>query len=182
MQYIYGLTDVSTNISTSVAVKSDGTFYVWGDNSTGHLGYTLPSTFYIPPTNLGIINTHIVKACPGGVHILLLSSEGDIYSWGSGYSGRLGNGGEDASTFPEPIPFFKQRNIKIKDIACSGGHNIALSQDGRVYCWGFGSGGRLGSGTNEDQYVPASIRFFDDRNVVKVLTGIDHTMVVCESQ
>ena len=49
---------------------------------------------------------------------------------------------------PKVVEGFGYREV-IKVAACpEGSHYLALTNDGKVFSWGFGDGGRLGHGDN----------------------------------
>jgi len=62
---------------------------------------------------------------------------GEVWSCGSGYSGRLGHGTEEQEYAPKRIEYFVQNNIKIEKIACGGGHSMAISDKGEVRYFGW---------------------------------------------
>ncbi len=41
--------------------------------------------------------------------------------------------------------------------SCGGTHTMVLSSEGRIFVWGRGSFGRLGSGTEKDHYSPVEV-------------------------
>jgi len=41
--------------------------------------------------------------------------------------------------------------------SCGGTHTMVLSNEGRIFVWGRGSFGRLGSGTEKDHYSPVEV-------------------------
>lgn len=41
--------------------------------------------------------------------------------------------------------------------SCGGTHTMVLTSEGRIYTWGRGSFGRLGTGTEKDYYSPVEV-------------------------
>ncbi|PIN00281.1 putative protein, contains RCC1 domain [Handroanthus impetiginosus] len=76
---------------------------------------------------------------------------------------------------------------KIISIAAGEAHTLALTGDGKVYSWGRGTFGRLGTGSEEDRHFPVRVRFFgsdDDREeklkIVAVAAGAYHSLALSD--
>ena len=50
-----------------------------------------------------------------------------------------------------------QGNLVFTSITAGGWHTCGLTGDGRAYCWGAGSEGRLGNDLGEDSAVPVGV-------------------------
>ncbi|KAL5285079.1 RCCD1 family protein [Megaselia abdita] len=86
--------------------------------------------------------SRIVSLVSGFEHALALNSNGDVYSWGEGLRGQLGDETMKMRRVPslvEPLA-----GIKIVSISAGGWHSAAVSSFGDVYLWGFNSHGQLG--------------------------------------
>jgi alpha-tubulin suppressor-like RCC1 family protein len=123
---------------------SRGRVLCWGDNRDGQLGQPLQAggadTRAEPATvPLGAI---IVEVAAGDDHTCARGEAGQIFCWGRGDEGQLGDGrGQGGATpvavaLPEPVR------------ALSGGaaHTCALLMSGQVWCWGRNRDGQLGAG------------------------------------
>ena len=65
---------------------------------------------------------HLLASLP--FHSLYSSEEGEVYSWGSGYGGKLGQGHlRDRAT---PLRVAALKDIKVTDIACHEFHSAAV--------------------------------------------------------
>ncbi|XP_051151323.1 ultraviolet-B receptor UVR8 [Andrographis paniculata] len=76
---------------------------------------------------------------------------------------------------------------KIVSIAAGEAHTLALSGDGRVYSWGRGFFGRLGTGSEADRLSPARIYFYapdDEREdkvkIVGIAAGAYHSLALAD--
>ena len=49
-----------------------------------------------------------------------------------------------SSAYPTPIAYFYKNSIRISKICCGSQHNLALSNEGKVYSWGCNDDGALG--------------------------------------
>ena len=73
-------------------------------------------------------------------------------------------------------------------IGAGHAHSLACFDEGkRVYCWGRGAHGRLGTGRHLNRNLPTEITHnfpesFEEKNyrIVKAALGGAHTMVLCE--
>jgi len=52
---------------------------------------------------------------------------------------------------------FRDRRLVVMQASCGGTHTMVLSNEGRIFVWGRGSFGRLGSGTEKDHYSPVEV-------------------------
>uniref|UniRef100_A0A1A9W5P2 RCC1 domain-containing protein 1 n=1 Tax=Glossina brevipalpis TaxID=37001 RepID=A0A1A9W5P2_9MUSC len=78
----------------------------------------------------------------GFEHAVLLNTNGDIFTWGNGWRGQLGQailGRHETPTIVDALA-----GLKIISIAAGGWHSAAISAFGDLYTWGFNSNGQLG--------------------------------------
>jgi len=68
------------------------------------------------------------------------------------------------------------------EISGRGGHFLVRTDDGSLYSWGLGSGGRLGTCEESNQYTPVLVNYFKGRKIVCIGTGIDNSLVVVETE
>ena len=67
-----------------------------------------------------------------------------MYSFGNNEDGVLGVENNNLKSYNFIKVDFGQYNGKIKDIAAGTVHNIALTDDGKIFSWGSAQGGQLG--------------------------------------
>ncbi|KAL0323807.1 UNVERIFIED_CONTAM: E3 ubiquitin-protein ligase HERC2 [Sesamum calycinum] len=77
---------------------------------------------------------------------------------------------------------------KIISIAAGEAHTLALTADGKVYSWGRGTFGRLGTGSEEDRHFPVRVSFFgsddereDKLKIVGIAAGAYHSLALAGS-
>ncbi|SPP82935.1 RCC1 domain-containing protein 1 isoform X1 [Drosophila guanche] len=78
----------------------------------------------------------------GHEHALLLNGNGDVYTWGNGLRGQLGQVALCVEETPQLIESLA--GIKITGIAAGGWHSAAISAFGDLYTWGLNCSGQLG--------------------------------------
>jgi len=94
---------------------------------------------------LALKSDPVTKVVVSNYHACALLRSGQVYCWGKNGGGSLGN-----STYADSlyVPVRAGSLENVKDIATEdSGWTCALTNDGKVYCWGTdGSGGTLGGG------------------------------------
>ena len=85
----------------SLALKSDGSLWAWGDNAFGQLGDGVGAE-QRSPEQIG--GDHDWVAIAGGqFHSLALKDDGSVWAWGRNASGQLGDGTTSDSYVPERV-------------------------------------------------------------------------------
>ncbi|MGG3283278.1 S-layer homology domain-containing protein [Paenibacillus solani] len=93
------------------------------------------------------------KLVAGYYHTASLVSSGEVYSWGYGDRGQLGDGTWYTRTTP-----VKAKNLNhVIDIHSGVRSSMALRQDGTVWTWGANENGQLGIGTITNVNAPAQV-------------------------
>ena len=152
----------------SIALKSDGTVWTWGNNASGQLGIGAPSTFFsnVPIQVVGpdflsdssSVLTDVVAIASGLNHSLALRSDGTILAWGNNTYGQLGNGASGSGSidyFPVPVTGLGGRGVV--EIGTGYNHSFALISDGTVRSWGYNFAGALGDGTTTNSSTPVTV-------------------------
>ncbi|ETO19743.1 hect E3 ubiquitin ligase [Reticulomyxa filosa] len=111
-----------------------------------------PRNFYYSPQKIDI-PFQITQVGCGHSHIVALTVEGDVYTWGDGTSGQLGIGVGVSSTVPRLVLEHKC----IHQVQAGRYHNVALSKHGLVYAWGLNDNGQCGQDAEEIIFVPKLI-------------------------
>lgn len=128
----------------ALALRSDGTVAAWGINDVGQLGNGQASIRVSPAMVTGIGQVRAVAA--GQQFTLALRSDGTLWSWGANDFGQLGDGTIRDKTRPVRVSGI---GGTVTSIAAGHDHSLALTSDGRVWAWGDGSDGELGTGDTE---------------------------------
>lgn len=116
----------------SLAVKSDGTVWVWGDNSYGQLGDGTTVSKTTPVQN-GLTGAASIEG--GYDHSLAVKLDGTVWAWGTDAYGQLGQ----ARLFSSSLPFQSQAYVGemsfqesgySAEIPVSGLNTITVSASG----------------------------------------------------
>ncbi|KAL7591229.1 hypothetical protein Lser_V15G34983 [Lactuca serriola] len=171
--------DVSCGLDHTLVLLRDGTLLSGGSNVYGQLGRSTQDLEFLPVD----ISVHPVSISSGLGHSLAIcqipSAEGGegisgVFSWGWGQNCQLGREG------PGNIPLLVDGLLGEKPVSVSGGrvHSIVLTDNGEVFSWGCGRSGRLGLGSSIDEHEPMVVEFSEDTNVLQVVSGFDHNLVL----
>jgi alpha-tubulin suppressor-like RCC1 family protein len=137
-----------------LAVKGDGTVWIWGNTVGGLLGNgTAGGQLVSKPTQIPLPAGVVIKKVVGASGIFALSTDGNVWAWGSGEGNILGTQMTGATDGYTPRKVVNLPST-IVDIAVGfGGFEYALTSDGELYGWGEG-GGYLGLGGDAGSYFP----------------------------
>ncbi|KJE88641.1 hypothetical protein, variant 11 [Capsaspora owczarzaki ATCC 30864] len=165
--------------STRVLIREDASdVYTWGEGTRGMLGHGEEDPEASPRVVEALLGHDIKMLCLGSGHTMALAVSGEVYSWGLGLGGRLGQGRErDRFT---PLRLAGLRGFDITHIACNENHSVAVADNGEAYVWGRGIDGSLG--VEGDKHVsPTQIHALDGKRVVHAACGAAFTLFVIES-
>lgn len=136
---------LSAGSGFTLAIKTNGSLWGWGDNTDLALGTGSSADVYVP-TQIGAA-TDWKSVSAGDAHTLALKTDGSLWAWGDNNFGKLGRGGTvDAST---PV----QIGTATDWIMISAGQecSFAIKADGSLWAWGKSTTG----GANAD--APAQL-------------------------
>lgn len=77
---------------------------------------------------------------------------------------------------PRRIDCLENQNV-VSVVACKY-HSVALTQEGRLFSWGIGRGGRLGHGNEEIQPFPCLIRSLSNVVITAISAAENHCLAV----
>ncbi len=152
----------------TVSLKSDGTVWTWGDNSSGQLGDGTLVNKSAPIQVSGL--TNVVSVACGGFHALALKNDGTVWGWGLNQNGQLGDG----TTTQKITPVQVSGLTNVIMISSRGEHSMALKEDGTLWGWGLNQNGQLGDGTTTQRNSPIQVSGLT--NVTSVACGLNHAI------
>lgn len=174
-----------TDFSACITVK--GQLYTWGTNKSGYLGvenitYDGDQCVVTTPHPVrSLVNKVVIQVVCGSKHMMCLTSERTVFSWGSGEDGILGHGNTSGLNKPEIIKELK--NDEIIFIAAGDFSSAAINNYGHLYTWGRGKYGILGHGSEENLTIPKRVMdsAVENEKIFNVALGFYHT-ICCTSK
>ena len=161
---------IAAGLDFTVALKSDGTLWAWGDNSAGQIGGDPVSLSYSETPRQISTDTDWAAVSCGALHCLALKKNGKLYAWGDNdLGGQLGIGDTYGDVLFSSVPLKVNNDTDWAVVAAGGFHNLAIKSDGTLYAWGDNSSGQLGRITDDNQSnVP-----------IPVDAAVDWTSIAC---
>eukprot|EP00511_Aplanochytrium_stocchinoi_P005883 CAMPEP_0204840910 /NCGR_PEP_ID=MMETSP1346-20131115/39503_1 /ASSEMBLY_ACC=CAM_ASM_000771 /TAXON_ID=215587 /ORGANISM="Aplanochytrium stocchinoi, Strain GSBS06" /LENGTH=436 /DNA_ID=CAMNT_0051978609 /DNA_START=54 /DNA_END=1364 /DNA_ORIENTATION=+ len=177
----------------TAALTEEGDLYTWGRGETmtggpGPLGHGDGKARKIPEKVFigGKEDLKLKSIALGEKHMISLGLDGEVWSWGKGEFGRLGNFANTDQATPFPIEYFLDMDIVVKQIACGQKFCIALTEKGDVYSWGandkcqLGLGGGLAMDYASMETLPTHVENIPER-ISHISAGFGHGVAVSES-
>jgi alpha-tubulin suppressor-like RCC1 family protein len=138
------VTAIAAGDDHSLALRSDGSVWAWGQNDVCQLGQNDTNSRNAATQVPGLANVTAIAA--GGAHSFALRSDGAVFAWGWNANGQLGLGSVSTSVcLPARVTALDGRGVV--ELAGGGFHSLARTSLGAVLGWGSNSGGQAGSGT-----------------------------------
>lgn len=130
-------------------ISTNNQMYCWGRHRLGYnpTGPTnnLPTLI---PNPIGVSSWKYVSS--GSFFACGISDNDQVYCWGKGFFGQLGNGELSDKTVPTIVS--KPVGVTTwNSISAGSAHTCGIADTRQVYCWGWNGHGQLGNGSIEDE-------------------------------
>ncbi len=152
----------------TVAISKEGTAYAWGVNSFGYLGTNDGNPRSSPVAVVGGwkfsgFTSVIFNA------VYAFAQNGDLYAWGIGTVGEMGDGARNTRTSPVKV----SGGLKFSRVIGAGTTNnqsvCGITRTGVAYAWGQNTNGELGVGDVTDRSSPVAV--LGGLTFKKIVTG-----------
>ncbi|XP_026189828.1 uncharacterized protein LOC34621195 [Cyclospora cayetanensis] len=169
-----GITKLACGSSLAAFIANDGRLYCWDWGESGNMHACSPQLL----EGRHLEEMHVVDVACGGGHIVCITAERRVFTYGRGDLGQRGSGklldaqqhrGPDEVLFPRPA----------RQVACGEQFSLVLTDDGQVYSFGDGSHGVLGIDSIATRWTPAKVKFHD-RRVALIAAGTNHAIAVTD--
>lgn len=143
---------ISSGAAHSTALKTDGSLWTWGCNTTGELGNLTTINSSSPTTIAGGGSTWCaIDSWQNGS--AALKTDGTMWLWGQNFCGRLG----DNSVINRSSPVTTVGGgTSWCAVNASQQRSAAIKTDGTLWMWGYNTQGRLGDGTAINRSSPVT--------------------------
>ncbi|OMO51171.1 Zinc finger, FYVE-type [Corchorus capsularis] len=176
------------------AVTLSGDLYTWGDGTYnfGLLGHGNQVSHWVPKrVNGPLEGIHVSSISCGPWHTAVVTSAGQLFTFGDGTFGVLGHGDRNSVSIPREVESLK--GLRTVRAACGVWHTAAVVEvmvgnssssncsSGKLFTWGDGDKGRLGHGDKEAKLVPTCVAALVEPNFCQVACGHSLTVALTTS-
>ncbi|XP_008114523.1 RCC1 and BTB domain-containing protein 2 isoform X2 [Anolis carolinensis] len=174
-----------------VVATAEGEVYTWGHNAYSQLGNGTTNNSLLPcQISTNLVNKKVTEVACGSHHSMILTSDGEVYTWGYNNSGQVGSGSTANQAIPRRVTSCLQNKIAVNiacgqmcsmavvengEVACGYAHTLVLTDEGQMYAWGANSYGQLGTGNRSNQSYPVPITVDKDRVIEIAACHSAHT-------
>ncbi len=131
-----------------IDAETDIEAYCWGNGRDGRLGQS-GSSNETPTTPIDVTDgTDYSSVIAGYEHSCGIDADDELHCWGNGSRGQLGTGENEGSDTPQPVA--APDDERFSTVTVGDEFACAIETEGRLYCWGEGSRGRLASGDEDE--------------------------------
>jgi len=138
------------------AIATNGDLYTWGRNESGQVGNGKSGKDEVQKTPVKVLSD-VVSLTTSGGHLAAITTNADLYCWGTNWFGQVGNGTREHQTKPVKV---------LSNVASVSTSNttIAITNNGDLYAWGYTEMGQVGN----DKQMPED----SQTTPVKVLSNV----------
>jgi alpha-tubulin suppressor-like RCC1 family protein len=174
------VTAVAPGCSHALALTSTGGVLAWGTNRFGELGSGRAGGAIATPAPVKLPDGVRIRAISAGCTFsLAVSTDGQVYAWGSDNVGQLGIGTINFGDNPLPVQVHLPPGVMVRTVAAGFEHALAVTTDGQVLAWGDNNAGKLGNGGNARVgTTPAPVLLPAGTRVTAVTAGTDDSLAV----
>jgi alpha-tubulin suppressor-like RCC1 family protein len=158
----------------------EANLFTWG---TGPLGLGDKITTARPFMVTALRDVPVRSLACGGSHMVCLSQDGQVFTWGAGDMGQLGLG-EDVQgcDIPQLVPGVGPKSGgAIIHCAAGAEHTVVISNQGSVYAFGNAGKGQLGVPASGAVFTPTKVKTLEGHPIGQVACGDEFTLAVLKS-
>ncbi|KAH7575834.1 hypothetical protein JRO89_XS02G0229200 [Xanthoceras sorbifolium] len=172
----------------SCAVTLSGDLYTWG-RSAHNFGHANEVTLQLPKKLTGPLEgMHVSSVSCGPWHTAVVTSAGQLFTFGDGSFGVLGHGDRESVSIPREVESIK--GLHTVRAACGVWHTAAVvavmvgssssinCSSGKLFTWGDGDKNRLGHGEKDARLVPTCVATVVEHNFCQVACGSSLTVAL----
>ena len=141
---------VACGSSNTAAIKTDGTLWMWGNNSNGSIGDN-STTHKSSPVQTIAGGTNWKQVSSGSVCTAAIKTDGTLWTWGVNQYGQLGDNSITQKSSPAQTI---AGGTNWKQVSCGQFHMAAIKTDGTLWTWGINTRGQLGDNSTTYKSSP----------------------------
>jgi alpha-tubulin suppressor-like RCC1 family protein len=145
-----------------VAIKTDGTLWAWGYNSTGQLGDGTTISRY-SPIRIGT-DTNWTSVSAGNEYTVAIRTNDTLWAWGRKTSLEAANFFRHnvVNYGITPARVVTPSGLTFVSVSAGANHSIIVGRDGILWAWGENGNwrdnyGKLGDGTTYERSAPIRV-------------------------
>ncbi|XP_055812475.1 ultraviolet-B receptor UVR8-like isoform X2 [Solanum dulcamara] len=167
----------------SAVITDAGVLLTFGWGLYGQCGLGNTNDVLRPTCVSSLLNTRIEAVAGGLWHSVCLCDHGRVYTFGGNQFGQLGlgTGTDHTETSPRLVDASILENEHAKVVSCGARHSAIMTEDSKIYSWGWNKYGQLGLGDTIDRNDPFEVPI-DDCTPKNVACGWWHTLLLAESR
>ncbi|XP_062219931.1 PH, RCC1 and FYVE domains-containing protein 1-like [Phragmites australis] len=171
------------------AVSVSGELYEWGEgiHSLGLWNDQCQRSQWFPHKLIGTLDgISVSKIACGQWHTAIISSSGQLFTYGDGTFGVLGHGNTCSVSRPKQVESL--RGLRSKSVACGPWHTAAIVETsctlksnapgGKLFTWGDAARWKLGHIDKKSKLVPTCVKSLIDCDFAQVSCGTSLTVVL----
>jgi len=165
--------EISSGRDFTVAIKDDGTLWVWGENTQGQLGDNSLTDRSSPVQTASGGSTW--QTCSAGqYHAGGIKTDGTLWMWGINSDGQLGDNTVAHRSSPVQTVTL---SFDWLQLSCGNNYTAAVKTNGTLWCWGNATSGKLGDNAVTHRSSPVQTTG-SASTWKKVSAGFDHTVAL----
>jgi len=118
----------------SVFCLENGEIHTSGQGESGQLGHGGLADQLSPMVVEALKHKQVIFVAAGAVHTAVCTSDGEVYTWGSGAHGKLGHGGDADELFPRKLETLSGHSAV--SVAAGHNHTVVCTETGEVFTFG----------------------------------------------
>jgi alpha-tubulin suppressor-like RCC1 family protein len=153
------VTQVAAGADYTLALTSTGQLYAFGNNEYGQLGIPTAVQKTATPTLVSLPqeNGVVTQVAAGGGQTLVVTSSGQLYTFGLNIYGQLGNSMSIGTQNANPTPTLVTlpgATGPVVQVSATGNSSLAVTSTGQLFTFGVNYFGQLGRATNSGTAAP----------------------------
>ena len=167
---------VSSTMTHTLALTSEGTVYAWGTNAYGCLGDGTNTNRSLPVQVKGVNGTGYltgVTDISAGAWFSVAVTPSGVVAWGLNGDGQLGTGNNSNSSYPSYVKDVNGSGILtgVSKVSAGGAFALAIKDSG-VVSWGLNHLGQLGNNSSTASNIPVQVAGIGGTGILSGVTEI----------